>query len=201
MKEIDTMGVTETLKSEHNLILLGLAVMENMCRRHDNGGAIDPVAFERLVSFFREFADRLHHAKEEDILFRAMEQEWVFDEHDLIGGLMADHTLGRVFLGSMDESIALMRSDADDAAGDLVESARCYMGLLMHHICRENTSLCELVEKELTPDQLAMLADEFAQSEKDKFPPGTRKKHEMSVEALRDEYGMAEDILELCPGT
>ena len=196
-----TMSVMDILKSEHELIMLGLAVMESICRRHDSGEALDPAAFERLVGFFREFADRLHHAKEEDILFRAMDREKVHDEHDLIGSLTADHTLGRIFLGSMDESIAQIRANDPDAADDLVESARCYLTLLAHHICRENNHLCELVEKELAPDRLNALADEFVQSELIKFPPGTRAEHEKTVASLRAEYGLAEDILKLCPGT
>lgn len=195
------MRVTDTLKSEHELIMLGLAVMENICRRYDNGGAPDPDVFEQLVGFFREFADRLHHAKEEDILFRAMEQKEVSDEHDLIGHLTADHTLGRIFLGAMDDSIAKMRANEPDATGDLVESARCYLTLLAHHICCENNTLCEMVERELTPDRLSQLADEFAQSEMIKFPPGTREKHEKTVASLRYQYGLAEDVLKLCPGT
>ncbi|MEE8577577.1 MAG: hemerythrin domain-containing protein, partial [candidate division Zixibacteria bacterium] len=100
-----TPTVVDTLKSEHDLIMLGLAVMESICRRHDQGDSIDPDAFEQLVKFFSEFADRMHHAKEEDILFPAMEHDDLRDEQGLVDALKADHTLGSIFLGAMDDSI------------------------------------------------------------------------------------------------
>jgi len=197
----NTLCVVKSLKSEHQLIVLGLAVMENICRCHDSGDELDPVSFEQLVNFFREFADQFHHAKEEDILFRAMEQDKVRDESDMIGSLTAEHTLGRVFLGSMTESIAEMRSNEDGAAADLVESARCYLTLLLHHICRENSTLCSLIEEQLTPERLTQLAEEFAQTERNDFPPDMREQSEKTVERLRARYGTAEEILKLCPAT
>lgn len=197
----DTMCVVNSLKSEHQLIVLGLAVMENICRGHDSGDKLDPVCFEQMVVFFREFADQFHHAKEEDILFRAMEQDKVRDESDMIGSLTAEHTLGRVFLGSMTESISEMRSNEDGAAADLVESARCYLTLLLHHICRENSTLCPLVEEQLTHERLTRLAEKFAQTERNSFPPGMREQCEKAIEGLRARYGTAEEILKLCPAT
>ena len=201
MNDKGIMSVVDTLKSEHQLIVLGLAVMENVCRSHDRGEALDSGCFEQLVRFFDEFADQFHHAKEEGILFRTLEQDEVRDESDLIGSLMADHTLGRFLLGAMDESISQIRSNEKGAAADLVESARCYLALLSHHICREDSVLCALVEKKLSPERLTQLAEEFAQTERDRFPPDMREQHEKAVEELRDEYGTADDILKLCPTT
>ena len=37
-------------------------------------GVVDPVFIDNAVDFFRTYADRTHHGKEEDILFRDLEK-------------------------------------------------------------------------------------------------------------------------------
>ncbi len=61
------------LKEEHEKILLVLGQGEELQRRFEGDDKILEEQLEDLLFFFREFADKLHHRKEEDILFPQLE--------------------------------------------------------------------------------------------------------------------------------
>lgn len=60
---------TNTLRDEHKAILKMLDATEEVARRIKNGAAVAPETLSGLLEFFRTFADRCHHGKEEDCLF------------------------------------------------------------------------------------------------------------------------------------
>ena len=66
------MRPTEDLVREHGDILAMIQVVREMVRRLDTGIAVDPDHIEKAIYFIRNFADKYHHAKEEDLLFPAM---------------------------------------------------------------------------------------------------------------------------------
>ncbi len=66
------MKPTDELKEEHRAIKLALGVIAAMARRLDAGEDIPADHMTRLVDFIRDFADRCHHGKEEDLLFAEM---------------------------------------------------------------------------------------------------------------------------------
>lgn len=64
------MQATEVLKTEHRAIELMLRILDNVSDRLERGETVDTGDLEAMVEFIRVFADRCHHAKEEDHLFR-----------------------------------------------------------------------------------------------------------------------------------
>jgi hemerythrin-like domain-containing protein len=58
------------LMIEHRLIERMLAVARRELDRFNREKRLDPVFVRELVDFIRMYADRCHHGKEEDILFR-----------------------------------------------------------------------------------------------------------------------------------
>ncbi|MFV0365377.1 MAG: hemerythrin domain-containing protein [Mangrovibacterium sp.] len=64
--------ITQTLKDEHQNILRVLQLAEHKCTNIENGSAIDAEFFHKLFDFISIYSDKFHHAKEEDILFKAM---------------------------------------------------------------------------------------------------------------------------------
>jgi hemerythrin-like domain-containing protein len=61
------------LRKEHDAILKMLSAMEEAARRIESGKPVAPETLESLLEFFRLFADRCHHGKEEDLLFPLLE--------------------------------------------------------------------------------------------------------------------------------
>jgi hemerythrin-like domain-containing protein len=58
------------LMTEHRLIEKMLAVVRDQISILDKEKAVDPVFIDTAVDFIRTYADRTHHGKEEEILFR-----------------------------------------------------------------------------------------------------------------------------------
>lgn len=193
------MKITDVLKSEHELIKSFLAVLDSTCKKIDKQKPVDPDDLTLIIEFFRNYADAFHHAKEEDILFRRMEEVKVPDEKDLIGSLTADHTLNRLLVGSMEYDVQAMLDGAAAWETDFAESARGYIILLLHHICKEDNTLCPLVEENMTAEQLTELEHEFLEVEQQpQFPPDIGMKYTELLNRLKERYGISEEILKLC---
>jgi hemerythrin-like domain-containing protein len=57
---------------EHRLIEKMLEVVRNQISLIDSTNSIDRVFIDTTVDFIRTYADRTHHGKEEDIMFREL---------------------------------------------------------------------------------------------------------------------------------
>ena len=127
---------TDVLRDEHVLILRALDVLETATVRAGEGVELDDAWWSSLIAWLRGFADRNHHAKEETLLFPALERRGVPVEGGPIGVMLAEHVEGRALIASMDAS----RGDAR------LEYARRYIALLRAHIEKENNVLFELAD-------------------------------------------------------
>lgn len=91
------------LMIEHRLIERLLALMEREFKRiKDNVEVdpefafVDPVFIDTAVDFIRTYADRCHHGKEEDILFKALAGKELTPEHRrTMEELIQDHVWAR----------------------------------------------------------------------------------------------------------
>ena len=68
------MKPTAELSHEHLSIVKMIGILGKIAERLDAGGAVPPDDPARCVEFLRVFADKCHHAKEEDHLFPEMEK-------------------------------------------------------------------------------------------------------------------------------
>ena len=67
------MKPTEILSNEHRVIEQVLAALEAIVRDAKSAARLDEPSARDAVAFFRNFADRCHHGKEEVHLFPALE--------------------------------------------------------------------------------------------------------------------------------
>ena len=58
------------LMEEHQYILRFLKVARKMAQKILDEGELEPDHFYKLIDFVRNFADKYHHCKEEDVLLR-----------------------------------------------------------------------------------------------------------------------------------
>jgi hemerythrin-like domain-containing protein len=91
------------LMIEHRLIERMIALMRcELQRIKDNVSVdpefafVDPVFIDTAVDFIRFYADRVHHGKEEDILFAALDKKDISPEHrQIMEELIQEHVWGR----------------------------------------------------------------------------------------------------------
>lgn len=57
---------------EHRLIERMISVVKRTLTKITSAEEVDPVFIDTAVDFIRIYADRTHHGKEEDILFREL---------------------------------------------------------------------------------------------------------------------------------
>ncbi len=81
---------------EHRLIEKILPLIQKEANKIEKNNEADPVFIDATVDFFRVYADRTHHGKEEDILFRELGLKKINPEHQqIMDELIHEHTQAR----------------------------------------------------------------------------------------------------------
>jgi hemerythrin-like domain-containing protein len=140
------MQLIAQLRAEHDLIEQVAGSLRRFVRgrARDEGDAADG---PRFLAFFRLYAGHFHHAREEDTLFVALQQEAELPgDRGPIAVLLEDHRRMAGLLDDMDPLLHASHLGESDAAR-LVEVALAYSEQLWHHIDAENSVL--LPESEL----------------------------------------------------
>ncbi|MBI3872143.1 MAG: hemerythrin domain-containing protein [candidate division Zixibacteria bacterium] len=158
-------GLCESLVHEHEVIERVLDAIEAAARQIRAGGPVDRLFFSEAVTFLREFADGVHHRKEEDILFPGLCAAGIPKDGGPVGVMLHEHNLGRGHIGAIVESLdAAVRGDRA-ARETLVEESLGYVELLRAHIQKENLILFPMAEQVLGYDQKSQIYRAFQQAE------------------------------------
>jgi hemerythrin-like domain-containing protein len=140
---------------EHRNIKRVLKVIRKLCIGIVNGEEVNLDAFNKAIDFVRNYADKHHHNKEEDILFKKMSEE--LGEAIAKGpiyGMFADHDLGRLFIRNLDEALDKVKNGDKDARIDVIGNAIAYTDLLYRHIDKEDNAIYKFAEQRLKDDAL-----------------------------------------------
>ncbi|MFX1466891.1 MAG: hemerythrin domain-containing protein, partial [Promethearchaeota archaeon] len=90
------------LMIEHRLIERIVPVLKEELNRIDKTNEVNPIFIETAVDFFRTYADRTHHGKEEDILFRDLKKKQLSAEHQkIMDELIEEHVYARRIVGNL----------------------------------------------------------------------------------------------------
>ena len=127
------------LMIEHRLIERMIAVLDTHVKTVPEPALIDLTLIDKGVDFLRSYADRCHHGKEEDILFKALEQKKLTaEEMKVYSELVEEHAVARATV----RSIAAAREKAlsgDTAAFKEIASLVRKVGILYPaHIIKED---------------------------------------------------------------
>jgi hemerythrin-like domain-containing protein len=139
------MSATASLREEHAVILQTLDVLEGLAGRAADD--VDPLAWPRLLAWLGSFADERHHAKEERLLFPALEAAGLPRDGGPIAVMLEEHEAGR----------ALVRAMGEAPVAERRRLAREYACLLRAHIAKENDVLFELADALLGPREVERL--------------------------------------------
>lgn len=155
------MRATEVLMKEHESILEMLNVVEVVCQRLENNEKVDPEHLSGIIHFIQGFADKCHHAKEEDLLFIELETSGLSRDSGPLGVMLHEHDEGRFFVRGMKEAADRMASGDTTVVSRFVENARGYAMLLNNHIYKENNILFPMADAHLSDEQQKKLEVEF----------------------------------------
>jgi hemerythrin-like domain-containing protein len=180
---------TDILSDEHRVIEQVLDCLERMaddCRRH---GSLDAQAAKDAVHFFRNFADRCHHGKEETHLFPAMEAKGFSRSEGPTGVMLREHDQGRACVRGMDEAIDAAAAGDADSQRRFVEHATHYIDLLREHIQKEDHCLFAMANQVFSDTDQRELLSAFSAVEADDMGAGTHEKFLALADALAERFG------------
>jgi hemerythrin-like domain-containing protein len=133
----------QKLVDEHSLIKRLLAVIPSLIGDLDLDSEAGRQQVRDVIDFIRSFADKYHHSKEEDVLFK------YFDANlDIIKAMYSDHENGRSKVRQM--LAALETRDKPTLALNL----KGYQELLTEHIKKEDEILYRWMERNLSMKQI-----------------------------------------------
>lgn len=141
------LDITRRLKDEHQLILRMLALLEKNARLTAEGSFKDYQFYLDGVDFIRNYADRFHHAKEEDILFEALVEHGMPRENSPVAAMLMEHDQGRTYVKAMEEAATRAVNGEAGQEEAIVANARGYLDLLREHISKEDDILYPLAER------------------------------------------------------
>jgi len=153
-KELKYSPPIKRLVDEHTLIKKWLALIPDVVAKLDTQPALAREIIIKGVDFIRSYADKFHHAKEEEILFK------YFDENlDIIKAMFADHDIARGHVRAVVEAL----EKKDKVA--LVEHLLAYRDLLAEHIKKEDEILYPWMDRNLSTRQVGELFAKFEEAD------------------------------------
>lgn len=170
---------TEVLSQEHKNILKVINVLENKIEVLKSTGKFDKEFFEQAIDFIKNYADRFHHSKEEDILFIEFNKKAELAHCNPVDQMFYEHSLGREFVVKIEKG--LLEDDIDMIA----ENTLGYASLLRDHILKEDNILYPMINEVLTPKTQKSIMERSKTIEQEKFEKDFLKKYLLFVDELK----------------
>lgn len=150
------MNAIELMVEEHKIIKRMLLVVRKFSIKVLNHEELNYDDFYKVIDFVRNYSDKHHHSKEELILFKKM-SEILGDRiaNGPIMGMLAEHDLGRLFIGNLEAALKKFQAGDNDSRVDIIANAIAYTDLLHRHIDKEDTAIYTFAQRSLNKDQLA----------------------------------------------
>ncbi len=182
------MHATEQLKNEHEGIKLMLNIMDEICNRLEAGKKVSTKDIDSIIEFIKTFADKCHHAKEEDLLFPAMEEAGIPREEGPIAVMLMEHDQGRGYVKGLGEAAAKYKDGNQKAAGRIIENARNYINLLTQHIDKEENILYNIADMHISEKKQKELLKRFDKIEIERIGKGKHEKFHKLLQSLKKAY-------------
>jgi hemerythrin-like domain-containing protein len=173
----------DVLRAEHQVILRVIGVLGRLVARSESGDGFEVASLRRCVGFFRDFADACHHAKEEDLLFPALEKRGIPRDGGPIGVMLYEHTLARGLTKDMGDALDACDQGDEGCENQFRETAKEYIDLLTNHISKEDNCLFRMGDNALSDDDQQSLCGKFCEVGCRTF--GGKKREQL--EAIADE--------------
>lgn len=183
------MRPTEILMREHRMIERVLDCLETMARRADAGSGVDLASARQAIDFFRNFADRWHHAKEEECLFPLLEHKGFSREQGPTTVMLHEHESGRLHVRGMEQAADAIAAGDNSATAQFTSHAWAFTHLLRQHILKEDHCLFQMTDQALSEQVQSDLLKSFTRVEHDDMASGTHEKYASIADELTDRFG------------
>jgi len=174
----------QMLVDEHQVIGSVLDAVEQVAREDNSRHVVPREFYEKAIDFFSTFADKCHHAKEEDLLFPALEARGIPREYGPIGCMLHEHEEGRGHVAAARNALPAAAEGDAQARRTLEREMLAYVELLRQHIQKENEVLFIMGDQRMTQQDKDRLWKQFQCSEHGPLPAGSHEKYVALAEEL-----------------
>jgi len=149
------------LMIEHRLIERMMALIRDALAQIRSSDRVDPLFVDTAVDFIRMLADRTHHGKEEDLLFRELEKRpQSADDRRVMKELFQEHAFGRRTTKALVEANTRYRQGDKGALPEIAGALRTLIGFYPKHIEKEDKVFFPASRAYVTAEEdQAMLAE------------------------------------------
>lgn len=182
------MKPTDILVKEHDAILVMLEILKAVSTRLENKRPVQPEHLSQIVDFIQVFADKCHHGKEENLLFKSMVQAGMPEKGGPISVMLSEHEMGRNFVRNIDAAASAFNEGDQSAVAQFVQNARGYVSLLSQHIQKENNILFPMADKVIPQEEQNQLLIDFDKVETEIVGEGVHEKFHELLDQLKTEY-------------
>jgi len=165
-----------------------LAVLGKISATLERSESVNPDHLDQAIQFIKQFADGRHHAKEETLLFPAMESAGIPRNGGPIGVMLSEHEQGRKFVGGMVAASEGYRNGTTNAAINFARNARQYIDLLTEHISKEDNILFMMADAHLSPAKQQELTAEFTRLDQEGVRTGVEQTIQSMVDSMKRTY-------------
>ena len=157
--------VTAVMVHEHTLILRMIVLVEKKKEEIKDPNFSDWNFFLDAIDFIRNYADKFHHAKEEDVLFRELVKNGMPEKSSPIEAMLIAHDQGREFVQNMEAAATEALQGEKPDIDRIVTNAEGYIALLREHIKTEDTILYPLAERVLPEEVRSLMLKDYEAAE------------------------------------
>ena len=127
------------LMIEHRLIERMISQIKDALAQIESTQKVDPLLVDTAVDFIRMYADRTHHGKEEDILFRDLSKRSLsVEDQRVMDELIQEHVFGRQTTKALVEANTRYRNGDVSALADIADNLRTLVEFYPKHIEKED---------------------------------------------------------------
>ena len=183
------MNAIELMTYEHVFIRRMLTVMRRFSYRLMNDPSMDVSDAPKMIDFVRQYADKHHHGKEEDLLFNRMVEHLGTAAEKLVkSGMLVEHDLGRLHMKLMEEGIASFEAGNDEARLDIIGNAIAYAQLLDRHISKEDDMVYTFAWRHFDSDIIETINRETTEFEAKAESEGVQSNYLKLLEEMEAKY-------------
>jgi len=146
------MNNIQIMINEHIKIARMLDVIKIICKDIFETKNVDIDDINKIIDFIQNYADKHHHEKEENYLFKEMIEHLGHNGKNLIThGMLVEHNFARLYLSMLQKAVCQVKTD-DYAKIDIIANLVSYGNLLSLHIQKEDNVIYNFGYKNLPKD-------------------------------------------------
>jgi hemerythrin-like domain-containing protein len=176
-----TMQPRGPLMIEHRLIMRMISLIGKEVVSIEKNSVVNQSFIRSVVDFIRTYADRTHHGKEEDILFRDLAKKQLSGvDAGIMAELIHEHVFGRL---TTDEIVTLAdayQKGDTSALPRIATTLRKFADFYPRHIEKEDAVFFPLAMTYLSESEQKSMLDEFREFDANLI----HDKYKILVEAL-----------------